>query len=1073
MSLRIQYACWCLLLLLPAMARAQQHPSVSGIVQNDQNERMIGVSVKATDTRTGRISAQMTNEKGLFTFNDLVPGDTYQFAFSYVGYKNQVLDGYSIKKDETINLVVHLKIKDDALAQVVVVGYGTQKKSNVTGAISQVGSEVFENRPVTNIAQALQGALPNVNVTFGDGQIGRGGTFNIRGFTSLNGGGPLVLIDGTPGDINLINPEDVESVTALKDAASAAIYGARAAFGVLLVTTRHGRKDHLQVRYTNNFGWGQPTRLPHVIKDPLAAAQLQNQAYRDYAGSDAAGMADVIAYLQKRKADPSLPELGVDASGNFIRGANTDWYSAFYNNRQPFQKHYVSISGGKDKTEYFLSLGYLNQDGSFKAATDNYKRYNLQFKLNQEVTKWFSFNDNTELIQGVYDAPNKFLNTAGNNLYRYLSLFANPYEAIHTPDGNYTQAGALTFGALEKGGRSLEKDQVLKNTLGFHTQFLNNSLHVNGDYSVFVSQDRGQLQGIPIQYETKPGTVVTYSNPDFYRTAFLENFDQNANLYADYEKRFGNGHHFKALVGMNQEWNTFNADTAMRKTNVTANEGSLNLTTGVATVSDQKSKWVTRGLFYRLGYDFKDRYLLEFNGREDATSRFASNHRRGFFPSASAGWVVSKENFFKPVEKIINSLKLRASYGSLGNQLVSDYAYINAMKVGQITDILDGAQPTAIYAPNLTPYNLTWETATTKDFGADIALLDSRLHVGYDWYDRKTTKMLTKGRTLPAVLGTTAPQQNAADLDTRGWELSVKWDDQFQLAGKPFSYGASVVLSDSRSFITRYDNPSKLLTDYYVGMQLGEIWGYTTDGFFQSDDEYKGHADQRKVQSTSYSLNGHPLAGDLKFRDVNGDGVIYSGTNTVGDPGDKRIIGNSMPHYAYGVDLNFNWNGIGLNTFFQGIGKRDFWPGAESGIFWGFYNRWNQPVYDHINNNYWTPTHTDAYFPRPRAYDALSDTRQLGVVQTRYLQNAAYLRLKNVTLSYTLPVHWTESIKMSNARIFFSGQNLFEWTKLSKAFDPEGTGDEVDGVASNPAVNGNGFVYPIQRTYTFGLEVNF
>jgi len=1053
---------------MPAFARAQDKPYVTGIVQNEQGEKMPGVSVRATPAGSGSPAYQVTDEKGWFRFNQLTPGGRYDFTFSFVGYKTQQLQGYTITEGEPINLVVRMKLRDDSLAQVVVVGYGTQKRSNVTGAISQVGPEVFEDRPVTNVAQALQGAIPNLNITFGDGQPGRGGNFNVRGFTSINNGGPLILIDGTPGDINLLNPEDVASVTVLKDAASAAIYGARAAFGVILVTTRKAKSGQLQVRYSGSMGWATPTRLPHVINDPLAAATIQNEAYKGFSGSDQPGMPAVIAYLQQRQQDPSLPELGVDASGNWIRGANTDWYKEFYNDKQPFTKHFLSVAGGKGNTNYYLSAGYLKQKGAFRTATDDYKRYSVRLKLDNQLTDWLKVYDNVEMMQGLYDAPNKFV-SGGYNVYRYLSLFANPYEAIRTPDGNYTQAGMLTFGQLEEGGRTKQRDQLLKNTLGFRTGFFNNTLHLNGDYTLVVTQNRADVQSLRLKYESSPGVISNYSNPDYYQSSLGENYDHIVNLYADYERRFGQ-HHLKGLIGYNQELNKYSYFSARRDDNITPEQGSIDLTSGVTTVGDNKKEWATLGVFYRLNYDWKDRYLLELNGRYDGTSRFPDSSRFGFFPSVSAGWIVSREPFFAPLQKTFNNFKVRASYGSLGNQLVGEYDYIQPMSVYKVTDVLDGAQPLAIRLPGLVPLDFTWETATTLDFGADLTMLRNRLNVGFDWYNRRTTKMLTKGRTLPAVLGASEPRQNAADLSTKGWEFSLKWSDQFQVLNRPFSYHLSVVLSDSRSFITRYDNPNKFLNDYYVGQEIGTIWGYHTLGFFATDDEYLKHGvDQRKVQSTSYSLNGHPLAGDIKFEDRNGDKKIDNGQNTADDPGDMYQIGNSQPRYAYGIGAGASWNGISLDVFLQGIGKRDFWPGTESGIFWGFYNRWNQPVYDHIYNNYWTPENPDAYFPRLRAYEALNETRQLGVKQTRYLQNAAYLRVKNITLAYTLPPGWMQSIGIGSAKLFFSGQNLFEFTSLSKAFDPETIGDEVDGSTNN----GNGFVYPVQRTYTFGLDVNF
>lgn len=1025
------------------------------ITDSFTGEPLPGAKIEAKGTS----AATSTDNEGRFSLN--VPQGTKLLIVSYLGYKSEEIE---INGRSTINIPLTSDVQ--ALNDVIVVGYGTQSRAKVTGAISQVGSEVFKNRPIVNLAQGLQGAIPNLNISFGDGQLNRGGTFNIRGFTSINGGSPLILIDGTPGNINLLNPEDVESVTVLKDASSAAIYGARAAFGVILVTTKKGQSGKPQIRYTNNFGTGKPIRVPDVIDNSLEAATIQNEAYRGYAGTDAPGMAVIIDYLKQREANPSLPELGVDASGNFIRGANTDWYGEFYNNDAPFSKNYLSIAGAMANTNYFLSAGHEVQHGIFKTATDDYTKYSLRFKLDNQLSSWINVFNNLELNKGIYDSPNKFVSDGGYNVYRYLSLYANPYEAIRTPNGNYTLAGMSVFGQLNDAGRTIQKDQILKNTLGFRTNFFNNKLRVNGDYTYFLTQGRDDIQYFRLQYENRQNVMANFTNPDYYSSAFAENAHQIVNLYTEYEEQF-NDHYFKGIIGFNQELYQADRFNARRDENITKGLGSLNLTNGIPTLGAAKSEWALQGYFGRLEYDYKSKYLVKLIGRYDGTSRFAKETRFGFFPSVSAGWVVSNEEFFKPVSNIFNTLKFTGTYGSLGNQLVSTYAYISSMVPYTAADLLEvgGQRPLAINAPGLTPFNLTWETATTLNLNFDASLLKNRLNVGFDWYTRDTKNMLTKGRTLPSVLGTAEPKENAADLRTKGWELSLKWNDQIQLLEKPFSYNFGFVLSDNRSHITRFDNPNKLLSDsYYEGMEIGEIWGYKTLGFFKTDEESASHADQSKL----HLFPGLPKAGDIKFEDTNGDGVINFGNNTVDNPGDRQIIGNTTPRYNYGFNMGFSWANFSVDVFLQGVGKRDFWPGIESGIFWGFYNRWNQPVYSHIAGNYWTPDNTEAYFPRLRAYEALTTDRSLGAVQTRYLQDASYLRLKNLTLGYSLPKSFVSKLKLQGTRVFFSGQNLFEWTKLSEAFDPEGIND--DGDVSR--VNGTGFIYPIQRTYTFGLEIN-
>ncbi|MEC3880095.1 TonB-dependent receptor [Parapedobacter sp. 10938] len=1027
---------------------------VSGIVTDSTGTPLAGVTIAiAGETSRGTL----TGENGRFQIEAL-PEAT--LVFRYLGYATQEIP---INGNNEIRVV--LSAKSTLMDELIVVGYGDQKKINITGAVSQTGKETFSNRPITNVAQGLQGVLPNLNISFSDGQPGRGASFNIRGTTSINGGSALILIDGVPGDINLINPEDIEQVTVLKDAASAAIYGARAAFGVILITTSRGSASKPQIRYTNNFGIGKPTRIPNAVKDPLIAAQIQNEAYRGFSGAGQAGLERTIDYLLRRQDDPTLPELGSDAAGNWIHGATTDWYGEFYNDSQPFSKHYLSVSGGTGKFNYHLSGGLLDQRGAFKISPDDYRKYNFSAKLDIQVNDWLKIFDNVEYNRGSYDSPNKMIAT-NVNVFRYLSLGANSYYAIRTPDGNYTAEGARAIGVFSEGGRVKETEAMFKNTVGFQMSFLNRALKLNGDYTILSTQTLVNQQRLPIAFETRKGVFSEFHADNYYAAQAQVNH-QIVNLYGSYEKRFGD-HYISVLPGFNGELNQRNAFNVSRDFNISTDHAALDLTSGNLSAGDSKTEWALMGFFYRANYQFKDRYLLELNGRYDGTSRFPKVSRFGFFPSISAGWILSQERFFQPLKPVVDVLKIRGSYGSLGNQLVSNYAYITAMDVSQIGQILEGVRPLATRAPALRSANLTWETSRTINLGADASLFGERLQAGFDWYRRETLDMLAKGKTLPAVLGTTEPQINAANLATKGWELSLNWREQKTAGRHAWGYHIGGVLADSRTFITRFDNPNQFLGDYYEGQEIGEIWGYRTLGFFKTDDEYRNHADQSRVQTILYNLDGHPLAGDLKFADLNNDGEIFSGQNTVGDPGDMRIIGNSTPRLAYGINLAFNWSNFSVSAFFQGVGKRDFWPDRESGVFWGFYNRWNQPVWEHIRNNYWTPENPDAYFPRLRSYIAFNDTRSLGAVQTRYLQDASYLRFKNLTVSYSIPKPLLERIHVGGARVFFSGQNIFEWTRLSKAFDPETTGDEPD----TGSRNGNGFVYPIQRVYTAGIEIN-
>ena len=1031
---------------------AQQSKLISGRVTDEKGQPLEGVTV----AESGTSNMVFTNSSGNYSISILPSGS---LQFSSVGFATQILT----LSDKSI-LDVKLAIANGNLGEVIVVGYGTKGKNKVVGAVTQVGSEAFKNRAVTNVGQALQGVIPNLNITFGDGQIGRPAQFNIRGFNSINGGTPLILIDGVPGDINMITPEDIETLSVLKDASSAAIYGARASFGVILITTKTGKKGKTRFRYTNNFGSSQPLRTPKVVSDPLRAAEIQQVAWNGYIGSDNVSLAQIIDYLHQYNNDPTLTEKWISNSIGYVSGKPTDWYKEMFRDNTPFSRHFLEISGGTEKVNYYLSGGLQLQDGLFRTATDNLKRYNLRGKLSVDLTSWLRIYNNTELNNSVFNSPQKFT-SGGSNIYRFMSQFAHPYQPIKTNDGYYTFGGVLSFGQLENGGRVENRRDVLRNTTGIQADLIKGLLKINGDFTAWWDRQRDDVSNRRLTYRQSPTAVAQFVKPDNYISSYAQNQLNTINLYATLTKKWGE-HSFDLIAGFNQEENRYSKFTGQRDNNLVDGQAGLSLTNGVATVSDRKTEWATRGYFYRLGYDFNSKYLLELNGRYDGTSRFPSDKRFGFFPSAALGWVVSKEKFMDFMTPFVNHLKFRASYGTLGNQQVDEYAYISTMTIDRSTAILNGVQPLVTGSPTIVATDLTWETVSSKNFGVDVGVLKERLRAGFDIYERITKDMLVAGQALPAVLGTGAPKVNSANVSVKGWEFSLEWADQFKVFNKPFSYSVRMVIADNKAQITRYDNnASGNINTYIAGEQVGTIWGFHTLGFFASDDEASHWANQSQVSE----LINQPLAGDIKFGDLNGDGKIDRGGLTTSNPGDLMRIGNSSIRYPYSVDLRLQYAGFDLNVFFQGVGKRDFYPSREAAHFWGFYNRWNNPVYEHIAGNYWTPENPDAYFPRPRAYMALNENRPLGVKQTRYLQNAAYLRMKTMTLGYTLPTKLTQKAGISGVRVFFSGQNLITWTKLSKAFDPEAISDEVD----SSTFNGDGFVYPVQRVLTAGLEINF
>jgi TonB-linked SusC/RagA family outer membrane protein len=650
------------------------------------------------------------------------------------------------------------------------------------------------------------------------------------------------------------------------------------------------------------------------------------------------------------------------------------------------------------------------------------------------------------------------------------------------PDGYLSWSAAYTVGDFYYGKNGVDIDKrIFKNTTSFTASFLKDKLRVKGDITILNLDSNTTQVRVPVPYTLKPGIVqyvgaATNDLQNMYRqTQYIA-----TNLYSEYETRLGGVHSVKAMAGFNFEQSTTKRLTTLRNGLIYEDARDINLALGQSvTTAGGWERWDIAGGFFRLNYGFKDRYLLEVNGRYDGSSKFPSDERYAFFPSVSAGWRLSNEAFWNVPRTIISDVKIRGSYGSLGNGNISAYAFQEQFIPYQSSRLLSGARYSYTTNPSVLPDGLTWETATTSDIGADLSFLSGRLQLTGDYYVRKTSDMFTTGKTLPAVFGSAVPKGNYADMETKGWELSLSWRDKLMVAGKPFSYGARVVMGDYTSEITRYNNETKTLTDYYVGQKVGEIWGYTTDGLFTKDNINE----KDKQTLIKSSTSGQTMIGDVKFKDVNDDKVINNGLNRVDSSGDLRIIGNSLPRYTFGTSLDAGWNGFFISAFFQGVLKQDWWPGAESDVFWGMYNRpYNKLPKSHLDKMWNEETNPQAYFPRLRGYIAQGSGRSLNVVQTRYLQNVAYIRLKNIQLGYNLPSSLIQKISLSNARVYVSGENLWSWTpfyKITKDLDVENI--RRSDMITNPPTNsdqnsnnsGNGNNYPILKTITFGLSLTF
>ncbi|MGN7722134.1 TonB-dependent receptor [Chitinophaga sp. 22620] len=1028
---------------------------IKGRVTDSTGVPLQGVSVVITGTTKG----VSTDANGNFSIS---AQETDVLRFSFIGFK-------SVNVPVAGKTFIEVALQQDvaSLTDVVVVGYGSQKKENLTGAVATVAAKELESRPLVNLAQGLQGLVPNLNINLNSGRPGASANFNIRGVTSLNAdggsnnlGAPLVMVDGVQMDPNLIDPGDVESVTVLKDAASAAIYGARGAYGVILITTKTGKKNTpLRVSYAGSYTISKPTRLPDYLNsvDYIAMHREADRTGQVSGGSTASAPFTVQDSLMAAAyfADPANNPTGYPDPSNpskYRYVGNTDWVDVLYPEWAPQHQHNLSVSGGAEKTTFMGSIGYFNQKGMLKQGNEDYTRINPSLKINTDATPWLSLQFKAALNHINNDVPNAPIIVSNYNT-SYIQGDSRPVMPVYNPGGkDYAGQGSWTnpVAVLEQNGRDNTKANDLWLTGGLVITPVKN-VKINADYTYNnYSAFRQQVQKQFPEYGVN-GIFLGYypwTFPDA-TTEISTNNNYNAlNLYANYENTFSGGHYFKATMGYNQEHRKYKTVNSQAKNLINPNIPFIGLNSDLKPfIGGNEYEWALNGLLYRLNYIYKGKYLLEVNGRYDGTSAFPDGSRFVWSPSASAGWRISEESFFTRLKSAVNDLKLRVSYGQLPNQMFnplspsnsSIYPYIGLMPATASGYIFGSQQAIAVGAPGLVSPDFTWETVVTKDVGVDFAFLGNRLSGSFDWYIRTTRDMLVGGQPLPSVLGTTPPLKNAADLETKGWELSLTWKDDI---GKDFNYSVRLGLSDYTSRITKYDlNPNQTIGSPYVGQKFNELWGYVTDGYFLTDAEAAAY-------NQSQLFGGTLMAGDIRYLDLNKDGEISPGESTVGNPGDRRIIGNSTPRYQYGVNLFAQYKSFDLSVFVQGVGKRDVMPNDNA--FWGFYSEWSVPF--NYMKDHWTPENPDAYFPRLR-FGGGSNFQ----TQTKYLQSGAYARLKNVSLGYSLPSDLLQRIKMKSLRVYVTGQNLFEVTNLFKAYDPETIGFGT---------------YPLSRSVSFGLQLS-
>ena len=1027
---------------------------INGIVKDERGIPLEGVSVVVKSSTRG----VSTDTKGEFSVEADI-GDILEF--SRVGYK-----AVSLPVSTNNFLVVKMQIEVTAESEVIVVGYGTQKKTNVTGAVSTVNmKDVAGSRAVTNIAQLLQGAVPDLQITYSSGEPGASTKLNIRGTTSIGSGSngtPLILLDNVPvASLSLINPNDIESVTVLKDAGSAAIYGARSAWGVILLTSKNkGGAKKTSIEYSNNIVFSRPLEVPQKATPLQTVQSFKDMNFTPGTGQD---VDDWISLLNDYNQHPSQYGSGYTVQNGIIYPLrDNDIWGEMVSKNAFQQTHNLAISGGTEKTSYRIAGAFTNEDGILITNKDSYKRYNLTGFINSQITPWVNAQLST-----MYSNANKRFPYTG---YAFGMFGAASVLPSYTLVGDSLIDGVYVPYATPK--NLIENASVSNNRLddirlsGKVTLKIFKGFNVVGEYTYDKTNTVNTAYDKPFNIITLasfvPTPTVTADKAKYYK--YNDFTDYHAlNIYGNYEKKLDN-HLFNLVAGFNQERSYFELLNAQMSIMINPNLPYLDGGTGVIQPDengfDGFSEYAVQGYFYRFNYAYKGKYLLETTGRYDGSSKFPEGRRWGFFPSVSAGWRVTDEAFMKILKPVLSDLKFRASYGNVGNQSIGNYLFYSGMKTRPASNWADvsGVRYLTLDAPGLISGDFTWEKVTTRNFGVDLGLFSNRFTGSLDIFKRTTTGMLIPGAQLPAVLGANAPLQNTADLKTTGWGLQAMWKDQI---GK-VNYHFGFTLSDNKAFITKYDiNATRLLSQYYTGQQIGEIWGYETDGFYAVEDFEEGSLNSNllggKLRDGVIRYQGeNPNPGDIKFKDLDKDGKIFTGDNTVDNPGDRKIIGNTNRRYQYGFSAQATWNGFDVSLFIQGVGKRDLF--IVNDLTYPYSSNYGT-LYSNLLN-YWTIDNIDAFYGRIYNLGG-GNSKYNKLVQTRLLQNGAYMRLKNITLGYSLPYQWLSRAKINSLRIFVSGDDLLTKKHLPRGVDPE-LNDQ-----------GYGAQYPIMQKMSIGLNLNF
>lgn len=1086
----------------PQVVASNATTIVKGTVVDENGEPIIGASIQEVGTTRGTT----TNVKGEFS---LKAGVGAKLQVSYVGYKTEnvkAADGMKVK----------MTLDNALLDEVVVVGYGQQKKVNLTGAVSNVDLEkTLTARPEQDVTKALQGAIPGLTILTTSGDINEEATMKIRGIGSLNGtGSPLIVVDGVPTEnLSMVNGNDIASISVLKDAASSSIYGSRAAFGVILITTKQAKKgDRVSVNYTANFAWDKATYLPDYPDVPTQLeAALRAKARQGSGSVELFGMYfdQLLPYAKKWKEQNSgkigygemRPYVDDNNVGDYRFIGNQPMYYAdfdiqdiWYSNAAPSQSHNVTMSGSSGRTRFFTSFGYNAKEDIMKFNPGQRKRYNATVNLQTDITDWLTAGTRINYSRRHFSRADTW-----NNMYQYIWRWGSFFIPSGTINGEDFRVVAMQKQAARK---VTAFDQFKLNA--FLKANITKELTVNADFTWQVDDFNSKSTDNSVYGMNWSGTSPQWIVGQSSTCTWRDNSKREtwtANFYVNYAKSINEAHNFNVMAGVNGENMTYDYFYAQRPELYSLDYPELNLTYGDRTkwqINASTKDRASAGYFGRINYDYKGIYLLELNGRYDGSSRFPEGDKWAFFPSASAGYRFSQEAYWDGLRDKVSNGKLRFSYGEIGNEDVGlDWPYvasISTISTGYVNWLnSSNSKVNEFDMPDWVSSSLTWERIKTIDVGLDLGILNDQIIVGFDWFQRTTNDMFAPGKALPPSVGASTPTTNSGSLRTRGWELNINWRKQIN---KDLGLYANFSIGDSKSVVTKWDNDKNIghpldRAYAYEGEVWGDIWGFETERYFTEADfagknadgswiYAPGVADQTGLQTQTFVYG----PGDIKFKDLNGDGKIDGGKGTEEDHGDLKVIGNCLPRYEYSFHIGGTYKGFDLDLFFQGVGKRDMWtqsafvfPEMREADLAIYANQTSYNVYDPANGivNISESNKFPCLYPGNEYAGNVTGVAGEGgchnyYPQTKYLVDMSYLRLKNVTLGYTLPESLTKKAYIQKLRVYASCSNLFLLHKGSGdlPIDPE-----MNAGQGSLGLGTWGRTYPITKSWSFGLQVTF